>query len=108
MTCTQSAARIEPFPTAKSERDHPRLTGSVGDLRTCNCRRSPRPVSIPFVLDPYCARTIMADEIFYRSFLNRDRIVHIVDPDLQTCESLSVVFRLEGFQTAFSVNLEGF
>jgi two-component system response regulator FixJ len=50
----------------------------------------------------------MADEIFYRSFLNRDRIVHIVDPDLQTCESLSVVFRLEGFQTAFSVNLEGF
>ena len=50
----------------------------------------------------------MSDEIFYRSFLNRDRIVHIVDPDLQTCESLSVVFRLEGFQTAFSINLDGF
>jgi FixJ family two-component response regulator len=34
--------------------------------------------------------------------------VHVVDPDLQTCETLSVLFRLEGFQTAFSVNLAGF
>ena len=50
----------------------------------------------------------MPDDTYYRSFLNRDRIVHIVDPDLQTCETLSVLFRLEGFQTAFSVNLDGF
>lgn len=50
----------------------------------------------------------MPEEIYYHSFLNRDRIVHIVDPDLQTCESLSVLFRLEGFQTAFSINLPGF
>ena len=50
----------------------------------------------------------MPDEIFYHAFLNRDRIVHIVDPELQTCEQLSVLFRLEGFQTAFSVNLAGF
>jgi FixJ family two-component response regulator len=50
----------------------------------------------------------MSDEIFYRSFLNRDRLVHICDPDLQSCEQLSLLFRLEGFQTAFSVNLTGF
>jgi two-component system, LuxR family, response regulator FixJ len=50
----------------------------------------------------------MPDEIFYRSFLNRDRVVHIVDPDLSTCETLSVVFRLEGFQTMFSINLPAF
>jgi two-component system response regulator FixJ len=50
----------------------------------------------------------MTDQTYYRSFFNRDRIVHVVDPDLQTCETLSLLFRLEGFQTAFSVNLEGF
>ena len=50
----------------------------------------------------------MSEEIFYQAFLNRDRVVHIVDPELQTCEALSVLFRLEGFQTAFSVNLPGF
>ncbi len=50
----------------------------------------------------------MSDEIYYHSVLNRDRLVHVVDPDLQTCEALSVLFRLEGFQTAFSVNLPGF
>ena len=50
----------------------------------------------------------MSEEIFYRSFLNRDRLVHIVDPDLQSCELLSIHFRLEGFQTTFSINLPGF
>ena len=50
----------------------------------------------------------MPEEIYYHAFLNRDRLVHIVDPELQTCEALSVLFRLEGFQTAFSINLEGF
>ncbi len=50
----------------------------------------------------------MPEEIYYHSFLNRDRVVHVVDPDLTTCESLSVLFRLEGFQTAFSINLQGF
>src|SRR5215211_6225453 len=50
----------------------------------------------------------MPDELFYQSLINRDRVVHIVDPDLQTCEQLSVVFRLEGYQTMFSVNLPGF
>lgn len=50
----------------------------------------------------------MPDEIFYRSLLNRDRLVHICDPDLATCEQLSLLFRLEGFQTMFSINLGGF
>jgi two-component system response regulator FixJ len=50
----------------------------------------------------------MPEDIYYHSFLNRDRLVHIVDPELQTCEALSVLFRLEGFQTAFSINLPGF
>jgi FixJ family two-component response regulator len=50
----------------------------------------------------------MADEIYYHSVLNRDRSVHVVDPDLQTCEALSLLFRLEGFQTMFSINLGGF
>jgi FixJ family two-component response regulator len=50
----------------------------------------------------------MSDDIYYHAFLNRDRLVHIVDQDLQTCETLSLLFRLEGFQTAFSVNFAAF
>lgn len=45
----------------------------------------------------------MSEEIYYHSFLNRDRLIHIVDPDPSTCEALSVLFRLEGFQTTFSL-----
>src|ERR1051325_9462397 len=50
----------------------------------------------------------MPDDFAYQSFTHRDRVIHIVDSDLQTCEELSVLFRIEGFQTAFSVNLSGF
>ena len=50
----------------------------------------------------------MSDEIYYHSFLNRDRLVHIVDPDPATCEALSVLFRLEGFQTTFSLESSHF
>jgi FixJ family two-component response regulator len=50
----------------------------------------------------------MADDIHYRPFLNRDRLVHILDPDAATCEALSVLFRLEGFQTAFSTDTATF
>jgi two-component system, LuxR family, response regulator FixJ len=50
----------------------------------------------------------MSEEIYYHSFLNRDRLVHIVDPDSGTCEALSVLFRLEGFQTAFSLEIDNF
>ena len=48
----------------------------------------------------------MSDQIYYHSYLNRDRLVHIVENDVNTCESLSVLFRLEGFQTRFSLDSE--
>ena len=50
----------------------------------------------------------MSDEIYYHSFLNRDRLIHIADSDLATCEALSVLFRLEGFQTSFSTDADQF
>ena len=50
----------------------------------------------------------MSDAIFYNSFLNRDCLIHIVDGDPAMCEALSVLFRLEGFQTAFSVEADQF
>lgn len=50
----------------------------------------------------------MTEEIYYRSFLNRDRLVHILDADPGTCEALSVLFRLEGFQTTFSLDIANF
>ena len=45
----------------------------------------------------------MSDDSYYHSFLNRDRVIHIVDDDPAICEGLSVLFRLEGFQTMFSL-----
>ncbi|HUV33089.1 MAG TPA: LuxR C-terminal-related transcriptional regulator [Devosiaceae bacterium] len=44
-------------------------------------------------------------DVYYRNAFNRDRLVHIVDSDMSDCEALSVLFRLEGFQTAFSGRL---
>lgn len=49
----------------------------------------------------------MSNELYYHSFLNRDRLVFIVDADPNTCEALSVLFRLEGFQTATDQSVEG-
>lgn len=49
----------------------------------------------------------MGEEVYYHSFLNRDRLVYIVDSDPGTCEALSVLFRLDGFQTSFSLNVQG-
>jgi FixJ family two-component response regulator len=50
----------------------------------------------------------MTTEEYYQSFLNRDRLIHIVDADPPTCEALSVLFRLEAFQTNFSVDASSF
>ncbi len=50
----------------------------------------------------------MAVDVYHHAFLNRDRLIHILDPDPRTCEALSVLLRLEGFQTAFSVEVLGF
>lgn len=52
----------------------------------------------------------MTDPIVYRPILNRDRRILIVDPELKLCETLSLVFRLEGYQTSFVIDrpsLEG-
>lgn len=50
----------------------------------------------------------MGEEIYYHSYMNRDRLVHILDADPGTCEALSVLFRLEGFQTMFSLDAVNF
>ncbi len=50
----------------------------------------------------------MKQEVYYHSYHNRDRLVHIVDADIGTCEALSVLFRLEGFQTTSSHNSADF
>jgi FixJ family two-component response regulator len=52
--------------------------------------------------------TVMGEDVYYHSFLNRDRLVHIADADPATCEALSVLFRLEGFQTMFSLDTASF
>jgi FixJ family two-component response regulator len=53
---------------------------------------------------PKGALGTMSDDTYYHSFLNRDRVIHIVDDDPTICEGLSVLFRLEGFQTMFSLD----
>lgn len=50
----------------------------------------------------------MTDNFYYPSYLNRDVLIHILDADAGTCEALSVLFRLEGFQTGFSMDTAGF
>lgn len=44
----------------------------------------------------------------YHTHHNRDRLVQVIDNDPETCESLSVLFRLEGFQTGFALSVETF
>jgi two-component system, LuxR family, response regulator FixJ len=56
----------------------------------------------------FCTEGQLGEELYYHAFLNRDRLVHIVDPDPSTCEALSVLFRLEGFQTSFSLDVMSF
>ncbi|MBN9310508.1 MAG: response regulator transcription factor [Devosia sp.] len=50
----------------------------------------------------------MTERFYYPSFLHRDRLVHILDSDAETCEALSVLFRLEGFQAAFAIDAASF
>jgi FixJ family two-component response regulator len=50
----------------------------------------------------------VTQELYYHAFFNRDRLVHIVDSDIAVCESLSLLFRLEGFRTSFSVEAAAF
>jgi len=48
------------------------------------------------------------EQTYYHSIYNRDRLLAIVDPDPTICEALSVLFRLEGFQTSFFLDVPGF
>ena len=50
----------------------------------------------------------MHQDSYYRTLLDRDRLVQVVDADPLTCESLSVLFRLEGYQTGFSMDASHF
>lgn len=50
----------------------------------------------------------MSEDLYYQPSLNRDRLVHIVDPDAATCEALSILFKFEGFQTTCSRDLDMF
>jgi len=44
----------------------------------------------------------------YKSALNRDLVVHIVDQDDDICRDLSVLFNLDGFETNFSSSMVQF
>lgn len=48
------------------------------------------------------------DKYTYHTYHNRDRLVQIIDNDTATCESLSVLFRMEGFQVSFALDSDGF
>jgi len=50
----------------------------------------------------------VTESFYYPSYLNRDILIHVLDADAATCEALSVLFRLEGFQTGFSMDTASF
>jgi FixJ family two-component response regulator len=50
----------------------------------------------------------VTENVYYPSYLYRNILIHILDADAATCEALSVLFRLEGFQTSFSMDTAGF
>lgn len=41
----------------------------------------------------------------YQTYLNRGRLIHIADADPAVSEALSILFRLEGYETSFSLDL---
>ena len=41
-------------------------------------------------------------------YVFRDKLVHVLDTEALVCEQISVLFRLEGFQTTFSMDSPGF
>jgi two-component system response regulator FixJ len=48
------------------------------------------------------------DNLIYHRAFNRDRVVQIVNHNPLICEQLSLLFRLDGFQTTFSMEVEHF
>lgn len=47
-------------------------------------------------------------EILLPGKVKADFLIHIVDPDPTICEGLSLLFRLEGFETTFSLSSDHF
>src|SRR3569833_882723 len=85
-------------PSANCVGDSPEVATSAGVPDVVGARRSRWPLSAGAA----AKEGQLGEEVYYHSYFNRDRLVHIVDADLSTCEALSVLFRLEGFQTSFS------
>lgn len=50
----------------------------------------------------------MDRDYHFSPYVYRDKLIHILDAEALTCEQLSVLFRLEGFQTTFSMDSLGF
>lgn len=50
----------------------------------------------------------MRDDVTLPSFGGRERLIHIVDAELSSCEALGVVFRLEGYRTALFPDVRSF
>lgn len=44
--------------------------------------------------------------IYYHNAFNRDRLVYFLDSERANCDALSVLFRLEGFQTAYFLTVD--
>lgn len=47
----------------------------------------------------------MHDAIVYHSAYNCDRIVHVVDDSIKTCEELGLTFKFDNYLTSFSLDL---
>lgn len=41
----------------------------------------------------------------YQTYLNRGQLIHVADADPAVSEALSILFRLEGYQTSFALDL---
>jgi FixJ family two-component response regulator len=50
----------------------------------------------------------MADDFYYPNFMLEGRLIDIVEPELQTCETLAMVLKIEGMRASFSFNLDAF
>jgi len=49
----------------------------------------------------------MSDAIVFSPSLKAQRVIDIFDEDIKTCEVLSLLLRLEGFDTAFDIDVAG-
>jgi len=50
----------------------------------------------------------MSTERIFTPAMKRDKLIHIVDQDVAVCDEISLLCRLEGFETAFSLSAREF